>query len=76
MLLLVVGVSGSCSSLFGVVVEDVGVGRAELRLLLFTWPMMGDEDSIIVGECSLRLMCCPLLAPRLAPKDTLLSDLL
>jgi len=71
----VVGVRGSCSSLFGVVVEDVGVGRAELRLLLFTCPMIGDEPSIIVGECSFRLMCCPLLVPRLAPKDTLFSDL-
>lgn len=60
-----VGVSGCCSSLLGVVVDEVGVGRAELRLLLFTWPMMGEEaaTSISVGECSWRPICCPLLTP-------------
>lgn len=43
-----VGVDGiCCSSLLGVFVDDVGVGKAELRetAVVFTLPIIGEQES-------------------------------
>lgn len=47
--LLDAGVKGNCSSLLGVVEDEVGVGNAEVNATAETCPIMGDEPSII-GE--------------------------
>lgn len=52
LLLTADGVVGICSSLFGVVVDEVGVGSADVMELttVFTLPMIGDDESTIIGE--------------------------
>lgn len=47
--LLDAGVKGNCSSLLGVVVDEVGVGNADANVAVETWPIIGDASSI-VGE--------------------------
>lgn len=52
LLLTADGVVGICSSLFGVVVDEVGVGSADAIELttVFTLPIIGDDESTIIGE--------------------------
>lgn len=47
--LLEAGVRGNCSSLLGVVDDEVGVGKADVKVTDETCPIMGEEPSIM-GE--------------------------
>lgn len=64
------GVRGNCSSLFGVVDDEVGVGNADVIVTVETCPIIG-EDPSIMGDCKLLLALPP---PPVPPPPVLEFD--
>lgn len=62
LLLTADGVVGICSSLLGVFVDEVGVGSADVIELttVFTLPMIGDDESTIIGEFNFFIELLPI----------------
>lgn len=78
LLLTADGVVGICSSLLGVVVDEVGVGSADVIELttVLTLPIIGDEESTIMGELSFFVEMLLLLLPIKAVVENELTLLL